>query len=396
VTTKVTAQQLSKARGCVLGLVLGDALGAVRAQVPRVGTLHCTCAGQLACFTVEGTIRGSVRYAHKGICNPVAIVWRAYTRWAAMQGIPGVGRSGDGAQPDGWQSEVPVLATRRGSAPATVTALQETVMGTLTEPVGTSTGAHALTRALPIGLIQPWFKEPVRFAADTAALSHAGEAASAAAIGVGIVSAAASGLDVDEAADRALERLPDHVPGERVASRVLEARAAAESVPRRAPLLERLAPDARAMSALAGAVYVASSFPGPRQVRGALQFAAATRNGTHVAAAAGAFLGAAHPRSTRGYPVVPGRRRRFPRPEPIPLTTAAIEAGSAEVEAARLLARAGRSQPGDELRQDDLRDHRGRVDQRVPDRDAGVEPGPFVGHRQHRRLGLRARENARQ
>jgi hypothetical protein len=44
----------------------------------------------------------------------------------------------------GWLPEVPALAARRGSAPATVAALQGQTMGTVDKPVGVSVGALAL------------------------------------------------------------------------------------------------------------------------------------------------------------------------------------------------------------------------------------------------------------
>ncbi|MGC5019218.1 hypothetical protein [Micromonospora sp. DT47] len=55
--TRVTAEQLATARGCVLGLIFGDAIGAIGGNVPASGTLRATSAGQLACFTVDGLIR---------------------------------------------------------------------------------------------------------------------------------------------------------------------------------------------------------------------------------------------------------------------------------------------------------------------------------------------------
>jgi len=55
-----------------------------------------------------------------------------------------------------------------------------------------------------------------------------------------------------------------------------------------------LAPDARAMSALAGGVYAAVSFAGREQVRDGLRFAASGANGAHAAVVAGALLGAVH------------------------------------------------------------------------------------------------------
>jgi hypothetical protein len=55
------------ARGVVLGLVLGGAIGATGGNVPDTGPLVATSGGQLACFTVEGLIRAHVRAMHHGI-----------------------------------------------------------------------------------------------------------------------------------------------------------------------------------------------------------------------------------------------------------------------------------------------------------------------------------------
>ncbi|MGW0434927.1 hypothetical protein ACWDV4_20605 [Micromonospora sp. NPDC003197] len=75
--TRVTTEQLTAARGCLLGLMLGDAIGGTGGNVPPDGPLPATSAGQLACFTVEGLIRAHVRGMHKGICHPPSVVWHA-------------------------------------------------------------------------------------------------------------------------------------------------------------------------------------------------------------------------------------------------------------------------------------------------------------------------------
>jgi ADP-ribosylglycohydrolase len=292
-TTRVTAEQLSTARGCMLGLVLGDAIGATGTAVPATGALSATTAAQLACFTVEGIIRAHVRASHKGICHPPSVVWHAYRRWAAMQGIPGIEPAQEEHWPDGWIAQVPALAIRRGSAPATVAALQSRTMGDLVKPVGGSTGAHGLTRVLPVGVTDGSVRELGSLAAELAATTHTGEAVSAAAVGVTIVAHIAKGHSVEEATQRArredlsfLKQAAD-VPLEPVLD-------AARSHPRQATTLAQLAPGARAVAALSGGLYVALSFPERDQIREALSFAASTRNGRHVAAVAGAVLGAAH------------------------------------------------------------------------------------------------------
>ncbi|MEH0841082.1 hypothetical protein V6U81_01635 [Micromonospora sp. CPCC 205711] len=45
--TKVTADQLAITRGCVLGLMLADAIDATGGNVPTNETLRATSAGQL-------------------------------------------------------------------------------------------------------------------------------------------------------------------------------------------------------------------------------------------------------------------------------------------------------------------------------------------------------------
>ncbi len=77
----------SRVRGMLLGLAVGETLGAVGGKLPAGGPLRAGVSTRLACFTAEGTIRASVRGKHKGICHPPSVVWHAYCRWAALQGI---------------------------------------------------------------------------------------------------------------------------------------------------------------------------------------------------------------------------------------------------------------------------------------------------------------------
>ncbi|SOE56832.1 hypothetical protein SAMN05446589_1101 [Streptomyces sp. OV198] len=114
----------------MLGLAIGDTLGAARGKPPASGSLRAGVSTQLACFTAEGVIRAMVRGSHKGICHPPGVVLHAYCRWAALQGIEvermrrrwASAKNGE-AWPDGGLAGVHVLAERRGSAPATLTAL---------------------------------------------------------------------------------------------------------------------------------------------------------------------------------------------------------------------------------------------------------------------------------
>lgn len=160
-----------RARGLMLGLLLGDA----HAEQSIDGPLHGTCLAQLACFTLEGTIRASQRFAHKGICHPPSVVWHAWCRWAHLQGISATFEetwaSGTTSWPDGWLVQVRPLSERRGSAPATVAALLRSSNVPETQNA-TSAGHHALTRTLPIALFASTVGDLDAFAGELAALTH--------------------------------------------------------------------------------------------------------------------------------------------------------------------------------------------------------------------------------
>jgi ADP-ribosylglycohydrolase len=307
----------TRVRGLLLGLAVGDTMGKARGRLPAEGSLRAGVSTQLACFTVDGTIRAFVRGAHKGVCHPPSVVWHAYCRWAALQGIE-VERMrrrwftpGDGEWPDGWLAQVPVLAERRGPAPATVAALSKIEQGTVENPTTTSRGCHALTRTLPLAVVHAG-KGPEYGASEAreiAALTHGDPAAPAAAAHATVLVAhcLTSTPDVQKApsvgqpqARRALtdaiHALPDADPdlttGElEQLTKALEQADRQPADPRR---LARLAPDATAPSALLGGLYAAASFPERDQVGSALRFAAAAPDGESVACVTGALLGAVH------------------------------------------------------------------------------------------------------
>ncbi|MGW5258851.1 ADP-ribosylglycohydrolase family protein [Streptomyces sp. NPDC004012] len=179
----------SRVRGLLLGLAVGDTLGVARGKLPAEGSLQAGVSTQLACFTAEGTIRACVRGDHRGLCHPPSVVWHAYCRWAALQGIE-VERmrrrwvtAGDEEWPDGWLAQVPVLAHRRGSAPATVAALSKIEQGTMEKPTTISRGCHTLTRTLPVAVAVAGHNPEywVRQAREIAALTHGDPAAQSAA-----------------------------------------------------------------------------------------------------------------------------------------------------------------------------------------------------------------------
>ncbi|MGN9790055.1 ADP-ribosylglycohydrolase family protein [Streptomyces sp. OZ13] len=305
----------SRVRGLMLGLALGETLGATGGAagdaLPAAGTLRAGVATQLACFTAEGIIRAMVRGAHKGLCHPPSVLWHAYCRWAALQGIDRDrlaarwGTFSGGEWPDGWLAEVPALAARRGTAPATVEALSSREQGTVDKPATTSRGWHALGRTLPIAaLIGPRdVRSSIAQDREIAALTHGDPAAgSAAAHATMFLRRCIAGEGVVEALRSGLTALgPGEGPSDGPAAAAEdEQRRLADALDRSAAdpadpdVLRRLAPDPTAPSALLGALYVAGSFPGRDQVRAALRFASTAPDGASVACTTGALLGAAH------------------------------------------------------------------------------------------------------
>ena len=307
---------VSRVRGMMLGLALGDTLGAARGKLPTAGTLRAGVSTQLACFTAEGTIRGFVRGDHRGISSPSGVIAHAYGRWAALQGIEaermrGRWAHGDEVWPDGWLAQVPVLAERRGSAPATVAALSRIERGGMGKPTA-SRGCHALTRTLPVAVagVAHDMQAAAGLAREVAALTHGDPAAQSAAAHAVVLAGHCLTAAQDDARDSGpaersrvrqalwdgIRALPDADPGLTADEHDRLGAALGEAVehPADAARLARLAPDATAPSALLGGVYVAASFPGRDQVDAALRCAAGAPDGDSVACVTGALLGAAH------------------------------------------------------------------------------------------------------
>ncbi|MFF9407541.1 ADP-ribosylglycohydrolase family protein [Streptomyces anandii] len=292
---------MSRVRGLLLGLALGDTLGAARGKLPADGTLRAGVSTQLACFTTEGMIRAFVRGEHKGICAPEGVVWHAYCRWAALQGLKAKRWSWPDDKPDGWLAQVPVLAERRGSAPATVAALAKTENGMVEKPTA-SLGCHALTRTLPVAVAVAgadrayWAGQARQFAALTHGDPAAHSAAAHAAVLVSYcLTAAGERPQVRQALRdgvRALTRTDALTDSE--LEQLEAALSQADDHPADSGRLARLAPDATAPSALLGGLYVAASFPGRAEMGAALRFAAGAPDGDSVACVAGTLLGALH------------------------------------------------------------------------------------------------------
>ncbi|MFV8182376.1 MULTISPECIES: ADP-ribosylglycohydrolase family protein [unclassified Streptomyces] len=301
----------SRVRGMMLGLALGDTVGAARGALPAAGPLRAGVSTQLACFTAEGIIRAQVRGNHKGICYAPGVVLHAYCRWAFLQGIETEKMrkrwgSHTASWPDGWLARVPALGERRGKAPATVAALARVDAGE--ERMATSSsGHHALTRGLPIAVTG---LQGITQADAIAALTHGDPAGRSAAVHAAALahycltvadadvesgrSAVRDALQAGIAALAPRDERRSLVATDEEHSRLAEAFRHAVNEPADPSRLAQLAPDPTAPSALLGALYVAASFPDRAALPTALDFAAKAPDGESVACVAGALLGAVH------------------------------------------------------------------------------------------------------
>ncbi|PRY05741.1 hypothetical protein [Kineococcus rhizosphaerae] len=187
----MSLDDLSKIRGLLAGLVLGDAYavavgpsagrsGARRggSRLEGEGPLRIGVASQLACFSVDALIRAPMREHDRGVPTKRAVLsWFSLRRWGRLQGLP-VAEDPDASpysapQYDNWLSRVEALTQRRGSAPATAAALTQRLgSGSALPPAG-SLGAHALIRTLPFAAAaarpegRRWFGEGRTVAAQT-------------------------------------------------------------------------------------------------------------------------------------------------------------------------------------------------------------------------------------
>jgi ADP-ribosylglycohydrolase/serine/threonine protein phosphatase PrpC len=159
-------------RGGLLGLAIGDALGAgiefdplerihrrfgpdgLTEPAPAYGrACAITDDTQLALFTAEGILRTCTRDAERGIGgDPLWQIDVAYVRWLRTQGE----RSRRWDQESDFGSTVGTLLSgddaRRGPGRTCLAALRAKVAGTLEAPTNSSKGSGVVARSAPIGL----------------------------------------------------------------------------------------------------------------------------------------------------------------------------------------------------------------------------------------------------
>ncbi|MFJ6569889.1 ADP-ribosylglycohydrolase family protein [Streptomyces sp. NPDC091292] len=263
----------SRVRGTLLGLALGDALGApvaaldlaaIRAEhgaegITDLAPAHgrrgaVTAATQLTLFTVDGLIRAQVR-RDTGAWHPPTDLHRAYLRWAATQRDWG---PDERRKDDGWLAREEWLYVRRDPPRACLIGFGDDVMGTVEAPKNPGERSVAATvRSAPFGLLVGW--EPglvAQLAVECAAQTHGHPtgylAAGAFAV---IVHALARGDSLDGAVQRALAQFaarPGHEPVTEGLQRALGAVRQGMPSPSR---VEELAGDGDAAGVLSAAVY---------------------------------------------------------------------------------------------------------------------------------------------
>ncbi len=195
---------LDKFKGCLVGLAIGDALGApvkflsqegIKEEFGQTGILDFepwgnlhpgsfTANTELALMTAEGCLRAYQVLLHKGKSNPAALIYERYLE---------------------WMKEVEKAKTLRHPDYQTLRALKSERMGTIEFPISESKGCGALARVIPAGLSFPpdmAFREGAEYAAIThghpSGYLPAGFIAEVVAhilIGEGIISAVKSSLE---------------------------------------------------------------------------------------------------------------------------------------------------------------------------------------------------------
>ncbi|GGJ51756.1 ADP-ribosylglycohydrolase family protein [Streptomyces brasiliensis] len=265
----------SRVRGTLLGVAVGDALGApadglgieeIRAAYGAEGVADLpfgygrrgavTHHTQLTLFTVDGLIRAQVR-RDTGAWHPPTDLHRAYLRWAATQRDWG---PDERRKEDGWLAREEWLYARRDPSHALLLGFGDDSMGTLEAPRNPGeAGPEAVARSAPFGLLVGWEPQLVaQLAVECAAQTHGHSTAylSAGAYAV-IVHGLARGEELDGAVQRALALIaarPGHQPVSDALQRALGAVRQGMPSPAR---VEELSGEGTADGLLAVAVYCA-------------------------------------------------------------------------------------------------------------------------------------------
>ena len=160
---------ISKYKGCLLGLVIGDALGApveflrlpeIKKRYGKDGIIDFhtwrgrkpgsyTDDTQMSLATAIGCIKAYQSWDGKGIYHPLSVVYHCYLDWLESQNDPD---------------------RRRGPGHTCLSALRSGKMGTLEDKINNSKGCGGVMRTAPVGLVfssDRAFQEGAEYAAIT-------------------------------------------------------------------------------------------------------------------------------------------------------------------------------------------------------------------------------------
>ncbi|MFH1227749.1 MAG: ADP-ribosylglycohydrolase family protein [Planctomycetota bacterium] len=209
----------SKFQGCLLGLAIGDALGApvefmsldeIKKKYGNTGvtdfkswsSFNAGCYTddtQMALATAEGCISADQRWKDRGICNSATVVHRRYLEWLKRQSDP-------------FES--------RGPGHTCLEALESGEMGTLEEKINDSKGSGGVMRIAPVGLScspQNAFEIGAKFAAITH--GHPSGYLSAGFLAL-VISHIARGKSLPSAVSLAVKKLKEHKGNEETLEKV--------------------------------------------------------------------------------------------------------------------------------------------------------------------------------
>jgi len=145
---------IRKYQGCLLGLAIGDVLGAPAEflSLPKIKKRYgkegitdfhewrgfkpgsYTDDTQMSLTTAIGCLRAYQRWRERGIYDSVSVIYRCYLDWLESQNDP---------------------EQRRGPGRTCLSALQSGKMGTIEDKINDSKGCGRVMRTAPVGLAFP-------------------------------------------------------------------------------------------------------------------------------------------------------------------------------------------------------------------------------------------------
>jgi len=267
-------QPLQRARGCLVGGAVGDALGgpveflslaAIRSRFGPQGVTKfeeaygqvgaITDDTQMTFFTAEGLIRAIVRGRERGLSNFEGVTYYAYLRWLHTQGVPWDRIPQCSGELDGWLVGEKALHHRRAPGNTCLSSLAGP-MGEPYQKLNNSKGCGGVMRAAPVGLIARSYGSAFHTGCQIAAITHGHPSGFLAAGYLAmLIAELMDGARLQDALDRTDAVLSQWREYEEVAEAVRRARRAAGSQRPTPENVERLGEGWVAEEALAIAIF---------------------------------------------------------------------------------------------------------------------------------------------